>query len=197
MIKQDEAKQHARSIEVLIAKLEEAADPALKSAAQELVRALMELHGAGLERILEIVRQAGEPASRLVERFQKDELVRSLLLLYGLHSQDLRTRVVEALEGTRGFLKSHGASAELASIEEGAITEHFRMQPDGCGSSAALVEARIGAAILDAAPEASSIVIEDKSAAKVTGLGFVPVSALQNRQAIAIPDAARDARSGD
>ena len=44
MTKQDEFQQRAKSIETLLLKLESVSDPALRSAARDLVQALMELH---------------------------------------------------------------------------------------------------------------------------------------------------------
>ena len=55
----------------------------------------MELHGAGLDRLMEIVAQAGASGYALMDDFAGDDLVASLLLLYGLHPHDLETRVSE------------------------------------------------------------------------------------------------------
>ena len=51
---------HARTerIEELVTKLERASDPELHTAALELVQSVMELHGAALEHLLEIVSQS-------------------------------------------------------------------------------------------------------------------------------------------
>ncbi len=100
------------------------ADPAARAAAQELVRTLMELHGAALERMLGMIHEAGGPADGLIDQFGDDELVGSLLLLYGLHPVDLETRVRQALEKTRPYLRSHGGNVELAGVD----------RPVSCGS---------------------------------------------------------------
>ena len=45
--------------------LETIADPAARAATKELVQLLMDMHGAGLERVMEIVFQSGEPGVRI------------------------------------------------------------------------------------------------------------------------------------
>ena len=72
-------------IEELIGKIETVADPETRAVAVELVQSLMEFHGAGLERMMEIVADSGEPGNAVFESFARDSLVGSLLLLYGLH----------------------------------------------------------------------------------------------------------------
>jgi Fe-S cluster biogenesis protein NfuA len=197
MTKHDEVEQRAKSIEVSLANIEAAADPALKTVAQELVRALMELHGAGLKRMLAIVRELGDSGGAVVARFGNDELVRSVLLLYGLHPDDIRTRVGAALEATRASLKPHGATAELVSVDEnGVVTVRVHMQSSGCGSSSRLAKQRIEAALEEAAPDAARIVVEDRNIA-VAGPGFVPISELQGGEESAGISDAQAARSGD
>jgi Fe-S cluster biogenesis protein NfuA len=198
MTKQDEFQQKAKSIETLVAKLEGAADPAVRSAARDLVQALMELHGAGIERMLEIAHEAGDPGTAIIDRFGRDELVRSVLLLYGLHPDDLHTRVIRALEGTQGFLKSNGASAELVSIDEaGSVRVSFQAKSSGCGAGASSVKARIEAALQDAAPDAASILVEDRSTPSLAGSTFVSIAELQSGQAMAALAVPRVQRSGD
>src|SRR5580693_2360142 len=107
----------------IVEQLESAADPNARAMAKELLESLMALHGAALERILELASEAGEAGETIIRKCGRDDLVSSLLLLYGLHPEDLRTRVNRALEKSRGYLESHAASAELVSInEDGAVT---------------------------------------------------------------------------
>ena len=53
---QPEFQQRLESIERLLGEIEADADPNLRSAVQELVQLVMDLHGAGLERMLELIR---------------------------------------------------------------------------------------------------------------------------------------------
>jgi hypothetical protein len=77
----------------------------VREQAQELVRVLMELYGAGLANILEIIRQSGDRG--LLERLADDGLVASLLLVHGLHPVDTETRIRRALSRVGRFLEAH------------------------------------------------------------------------------------------
>ncbi len=74
------------------------ADAEGRASAMELFQTIMDLHGAGLERMMEIVFDGGESGGEVIDKFARDDLVASLLLLYGLHPLDLETRVIEAIE---------------------------------------------------------------------------------------------------
>ncbi len=54
MPKKKEIESQIESIDAMVRALEKATDPALRAKAKELVQALMTLHGACLERMLEI-----------------------------------------------------------------------------------------------------------------------------------------------
>ena len=197
MTSQDEFRQRAESIEALVSKLENAADPAVGAAGRDLVQSLMELHGAGLERLLEIVVDAGDPGRAILDRLGRDELVRSVLLLYGLHPQDLGARVAEALATVRVFLETHGADAKLVSIDgEGAVTLEFHAKSAGCGSTVASLKSALEAAVLEAAPDAASIVIKETSL-RSAGLAFVALADLENGRAGAALSVRNHQRSGD
>lgn len=197
MTRQDEFRQRAESIEALVSKLENAADPAVGAAGRDLVQSLMELHGAGLERLLEIVVDSGDPGRAILDRLGRDELVRSVLLLYGLHPQDLGARVAEALATVRVFLETHGADAKLVSIDgEGAVTLEFHAKSGGCGSTAVSLKSALEAAVEEAAPDAPSIVIKDTSLPSA-GLAFVALADLQAGRTGAALSVRNHQRSGD
>jgi len=197
MTRRDEFRQRAESIEALVSKLENAADPAVGAAARDLVQSLMELHGAGLERLLEIVVDAGDPGRAILDRLGRDELVRSVLLLYGLHPQDLGARVAEALATVRVFLETHGADAKLVSIDgEGAVTLEFHAKSGGCGSTVGSLKSALEAAVEEAAPDAASIVIKDTSL-RSAGLAFVALADLETGRAGAALSVRSHQRGGD
>jgi hypothetical protein len=66
---QPEFQRRLASVEDLVRKLEAAADPAIQAAARELVRAVMDLHGAGLERMLDLAHGMGEAGESLIQKF--------------------------------------------------------------------------------------------------------------------------------
>ncbi len=82
----------------LVQEMESIADPAVRAATKGLVQSLMDLHGAALEKALDIVAEAGEPGMSIIDRLGRDSLVSSVLILYGLHPEDLESRVVRAVE---------------------------------------------------------------------------------------------------
>ncbi len=174
----------------------ESADPIARAVWKELLESLMALHGAALERILEIASEAGEAGEQIIHRCGRDDLVSSLLLLYGLHPENLHSRVRHALEKSQKYLNSHGATAELVSINDGAVSLRLQVKGTGCGSSVATVKATLEAAIQNAAPDATSIVVEE-SGASLLGSGFVSLAQLESGQALATSSAAQSQRSGD
>jgi Fe-S cluster biogenesis protein NfuA len=143
-------------IEELLGQIRAAGDPATAEVAEEVVRLVVELYGAGLERAVEL---AGPEA---VERFVEDELVASLLVLHNLHPKDTETRVVEALDQVRPYLGSHAGGVELLGIDPGGVV-HLRLEGscDGCPSSVQTVKLAIERAIEEAAPEVTSVEVEN------------------------------------
>jgi Fe-S cluster biogenesis protein NfuA len=183
----------------MVERLESTADPNARAAAKELLASLMALNGAALERILGLASEAGEAGRSLIGKWGRDDLVGSVLLLYGLHPEDLQARVTRALDKTRGYLESHAAHAELISVgQDGVVTLRLHVKANGgCGSAAASVKAHLEVAVQDAAPDATSIVVQETGAA-LTQSGFVSVAQLTGGQAKAgLPAAAPGQRSGN
>jgi Fe-S cluster biogenesis protein NfuA len=117
----------------------------------------------------------------LIRSCGSDDLIGSVLLLYGLHPESLQTRVARALEKSRGFLETHSAHAELLSIQQdGTVTVRLEMKSNGgggCGSSGALVKSTLEANLQNAAPDAATIVVEE-AGALLTQSGFISVAQL-------------------
>ena len=157
--KKDLQRRMAR-IEELVGKIETLADPNARSAARELVQSLMELHGRGFERMLEIVVDAKEPGLALIDQLASDDLVASLLLLYGLHPLELDARVMQALDKVRPYLKSHGGNVELLGVVEGVVRLKLEGSCHGCASSALTLKLAIEEAIYDAAPDVIGLEVE-------------------------------------
>jgi Fe-S cluster biogenesis protein NfuA len=198
LMAQDTALQkQIQRIGEIVEQLESTSDPSVRSMARELLESLMALHGAGLERILDLASQTGEAGATIIQKCGRDELVSSLLLLYGLHPDDLQTRVMRALEKSRSQLEKHGGAAELISVSEhGEIRVRLAIKaPAGCGSSATSLKSTLEAALQDAAPDAASIVVEETGA--LTRSGFVSLAQLENGHNTAALSAARAARSCD
>src|SRR5271168_4788140 len=104
MSEEADFQRRMQRIEALVHEIESVADPRVQSRAVELVSLLMELHGAGIARMLELLSDVRATAASAPQQFAADPLVSSLLLLYGLHPIDLETRVHQALEKVRPLL---------------------------------------------------------------------------------------------
>jgi Fe-S cluster biogenesis protein NfuA len=182
----------------LVGQIESTSDPGMRALARELLESLMALHGAALERMLGLATEAGEPGETLIRKCGSDELVSSVLLLDGLHPESVHTRIARALEKSRPFLESHSANAELVSIQEdGTVTVRLELRANGgCGSAGASVKSTLEATLQNAAPDASSIVVEE-AGALLTQPGFVSVAQLSNGTSRAPLFAAKAERSAD
>lgn len=152
--------QQLQRMESLIQAIEAIDDPAAQAIAREAIQTLMDLHGAGLERMLAIAAETAEAGEALIARFARDQLVGGLLLLYGLHPLDLETRVTQALETVRPYLRSHGGNVELLGISEGVVRLRLQGSCHGCPSSAMTLKLAIEEAIYAAAPDIVALEVE-------------------------------------
>src|SRR5579875_206148 len=129
-----------------------AAGSVARERAEQLVREVVELYGAGLRRIVEMI---GDPG--LIARLAGDDLVASLLLVHGLHPHDVERRVADALDRVRPYLGSHGGDVHLLDIVDDTVRLRFSGSCKSCPSSAVTLELAVEDAVRAAAPEISSI----------------------------------------
>ena len=150
-------------IEQLLDGLRAAGDRRARERAEELLRLVTELYGAGLARIMDLV---SEHAPELAERLAGDELVGSLLLVHDLHPDALAVRVEDALDSVRPFLATHGGDVELLAVDPdiGAVQLRLVGSCDGCPSSAVTLQDAVQRAILEAAPEVVRIDVDAPTA---------------------------------
>jgi hypothetical protein len=152
----DNAPFHGRMqrIEELIAAVQEHGNPVVRASAVELVRALLDVHRAGLEVILTLVARQGEPGQAVLNSLVYDDLVSRLLLLHGLHPVNLETRIRQALDQVRPLLRLHAADVQL----ELADHEIVRLRLSGGSDD---VHRILEHAILEAAPDILRIEFAD------------------------------------
>jgi Fe-S cluster biogenesis protein NfuA len=149
-------RESSARIDALLDELDQSAVPAVMERVQELLGSVMALYGAGLDRTLETLLEAGFP--ELARRLADDEIVGSLLVLHGLHPDDVLTRVEDALERVRPYLGSHAGGVELVGVDdEGVVRLRLQGSCDGCASSALTVRNAIEDAILLAAPDVVAV----------------------------------------
>ncbi len=151
-----------------------------RDSAVEIVQELMDLHGAGLEKILDVIHDAPEGGQALIDRLAEDPIVSNLLLLHDLHPVPLDERVNQALASVRPYLGTHGGNVELLGLTDGVA--HLRLQGSchGCASSAVTLKLAIEQALNDLAPDLAGIdvegVVEEKP--RVMPAGFIPLQAI-------------------
>jgi Fe-S cluster biogenesis protein NfuA len=175
------------TIDALLQKSESLSDPSAKKLLEETIRALMDLHGAALSRIMERISESDQ-GQTLIDSLAEDSVINSLLLVYSLHPQSLEERVGSALDSVRPYLASHGGSVELLGIsDEGAV--HLRMQGSchGCPSSEVTLKTSIEKAVFEKAPDVVAIHVEGEDPmpsvphvhhSKINSDGFVPIEHL-------------------
>ena len=113
------------------------ADPAVQAHARALLQAVLALHGAGLERIVAHMEEAGDAGRAVLNACADDEVAAGLLLLHGLHPHDLDARVRQAVERTGVALRSRGGEVELIGVSDGVVRLRLSRADDGRGATAA------------------------------------------------------------
>jgi Fe-S cluster biogenesis protein NfuA len=147
-------------LDTLIQEVERFADPDVRAHTRELVQAILDLHAAGLERLFDHLVASGDTGEAIIGELASDAGVGSLLLLYGLHPADLETRVRQALESVRPYLRSHGGNVELLGIAEGVVRLRLQGSCRSCPSSAQTMQSTVEEAIYQHAPEVTAVAVE-------------------------------------
>ncbi|MFC9435786.1 NifU family protein [Nocardia sp. NPDC057030] len=129
--------------------------------AENLVREVADLYGAGLRRVLRLL---GDDTGA-IERLVRDDLVASLLLVHGLHPHDVHTRIRTALDTVRPYLGSHGGDVALLGVEDGVVRLELSGSCKTCPSSSVTLELAVEDAVRAAAPEIVSIEVAQPPAA--------------------------------
>ncbi len=145
-------------IEELIHAIDAMPDEKARAQTRELVQALLDLHGNGLNRALETIFDSGPDGQALINKLAEDDLISNLLLLHGLHPLDLETRVRHALDEVKPRLGLHGGSVELMGVTpEGAVRLQLEGNCEGCPSSRVTLKYSIEEALYAAAPDITSL----------------------------------------
>ncbi|MDT7708520.1 MAG: hypothetical protein QOG20_4127 [Pseudonocardiales bacterium] len=145
----------AGRIEELLEAITTDGGPAVGHAAEELVRVLMRFYGAGLERMVAVVRAGA--GDTIVHRMAADPLVAGLLALHDLHPVPVEQRLEHAMDTARRRLGSHGSDVALDGIDaEGQV--HVRITGGGCGTDT--VKDVVATSISELAPEVVGVVFD-------------------------------------
>jgi hypothetical protein len=153
--------QSLRRLEELIRELEAEPEAAASRSARELVSVVLNLHAIGLAKLTAIL-SASEGGAALIARLLEDDHVRAMLLLHGLHPDDLETRVRRAVERLRPHLGVHGIRVELLDTARGIVQLRLRRSNDVIVKAATLLTlpSEIENAIVEAAPDVEKVLID-------------------------------------
>jgi Fe-S cluster biogenesis protein NfuA len=168
--------EQIKQLSDLITRFEQMPDSPQKATGKELVQLLMEVHAQGLERILEIAFDSGSSGRTLIDSLGRDDVAGGLLLLYSLHPDALETRVHTALERLRPRLRKLSCTAELLSIDEGAVRVQVTKSGHSCGSSADEVQTMVENGLYELAPDIASL--EVVGLEEQVSSGFVALESL-------------------
>jgi hypothetical protein len=163
-------------LEALVAEVERSCPAESLPLVRELVRVLLDVHESGLRELLGVLAQAepGEEPARLVARHP---VVASLLLMHGLHPDELRVRVERALREANDAAPGH-AEAELSRLDGADV--FVRIQ--GKASAAALLRKTVERAVCERAPDAT-LVVEERIEAEPAPIGtLIPLERLRPRK---------------
>jgi Fe-S cluster biogenesis protein NfuA len=161
----------------LVGELENIADPEARASAKTLVQLLLDLHGAGLERVMEIVAKNDESGQRTIDDLGREPLVSSLLVLYGLHPLDVESRVAQAVERVRPQVRKGGGELDLLGIEAGVVRLQLQVTGHGCGSTGKTLKKLVEDVLYEAAPDMNRLIIEGLEEPAGSS-GFVPLGKL-------------------
>ena len=157
-------------VQELQSRLDAASDLATREVAEELVATVVQMYGAGLERIFGALAADGEAGERIAAGLAEDPEVASLLLIHDLHPVPLETRVVEALEKVRPYMESHGGNVELLSLEDGIARIKLEGSCSDCKASSVTLELAIKQALEEAAPDLWGLEVEGLGEDPTTGM---------------------------
>jgi hypothetical protein len=150
-----EFEQRFLRIEGLLAQLSASTDPLVERATREVLATVLELHQRGLARMLEIT--AADAQVR--EALSRDPRVSAMLLLHGLHPLALDTRVSRAIDNLRQRFHEK-LTGVTVNAHAGAITVRVVPAASACSGTRATLRKDFEDALLAAAPDADSILVE-------------------------------------
>ncbi len=155
-----DAQAAGERVESLLAELRSHAGPQVAATAEELVSCLVELYGAGLAQITEIL-GADEAGPRILAKVVADPLVESLLLVHDLHPLDTSARIRRAVEEVLPQLGARVDEIEYHGLDEAGVVQlRLERTAGGCQSTASTIQTAIEQAVAAAAPEAAGVAIE-------------------------------------
>jgi Fe-S cluster biogenesis protein NfuA len=184
-----EFQEQVRQLGKLVAQFDQLPDSPAKIAGKELVQLLMDVHGRGLERAMEIVFESADPALGIIDKLGEDSIVGNLLLLYSLHPDGLEARVHNAIDRIRPRLRKLSCAIELERIDEGVVRVRLATAAHSCGSSTRDLRSIVEDVMYELAPDVTSL--EILGLEEPSPVGFVTVESLLGQHLAGAASAAR------
>jgi Fe-S cluster biogenesis protein NfuA len=169
-----EFQSYTEKVEHLLQRVNALPDADARATALELLQSLMDLHGAVISRIVDVLSESGEAGRSSLEKLGSDPLVCGLLVLYGVHPLALEERITQAIEKIRPQLGKQGGDVKLISINDASVRVKLESSGHGCGSSPEALKLVVEQAILEAGPEIAEIIAEVSS-----NTAFIPLGMIQ------------------
>ncbi|HVU99727.1 MAG TPA: NifU family protein [Verrucomicrobiae bacterium] len=154
---------HTARFQDVLDKIQAFPNPAARVLMEECLQSLLALYGEGLERIMHILRASEAKQPGPVSDMARDPLLRALLLIHGLHPQDLETRLRSALDSVRPYMMSHGGNVELAALDGGFALLRLQGTCKTCPSSTVTLELAVRRAVEEACPDLAGFEVEKAS----------------------------------
>ena len=189
MANDSEFQEQVRQLGQLVAQFDELPNGATKAAARDLVQLLMDVHGRGLERVMEIVFDSGDSGPKIIDKLGQDSIVGNLLLLYSLHPDGLEARIQSAFDHIRPRLRKLACTIELENVQEGAVQVRLATSGHSCGSSTKDLRAIVEDGMFEFAPDVTSL--EILGLEEPTPVGFVTLESLLGHQFVGADSSVR------
>ncbi len=169
-----EFQAHAQQVEKMVQRVNALPNDHARAAALALLQAVMDLHGAALSRITELLSET-EAHRDSLSKLAADPLLCGLLVLYGIHPVPLEERVARAIEKLRPRLQKQGGEVELLGISDTTVRVKIQTQAHGLAASPEKIRNAVEQAVLETAPEVVSLEVEG-----IAPSGFVPLNQIQS-----------------
>jgi hypothetical protein len=159
--REDDPQETFPRIESLIRLLDTHPERTARETARELLTLVLDLHGLALAKLMNIV-MSSEGAAPVLARMLEDKQVQAILLLHGLHPDDLETRVRLAVDRLHPHVGVLGLRLDIVSIADGTVRLRVR-RGDGGEIEAPLkwtLRGEIEEAIIEAAPDVVALVLD-------------------------------------
>jgi Fe-S cluster biogenesis protein NfuA len=171
-----EFQAHAEQVERMVQRVNELKDDDARATALELMQSLMDMHGAALSRIVEVLQDSGDGGRNALASLGSDPLICGMWVLYGVHPLSLDQRVRRAIEKVRPQVHKQGGTVELIDASDTVVRVSITSTGNGCHSSPDALKSAVEQAIREAAPEVIDFIAEG---VPTSTAGFIPVTMIQ------------------